>query len=721
MKSNEFDNSQMTCVECGGPAFSDLILAEKKDACYNKVRSRYKVWPSAYASGALVQCRKKGAANWGTKSKNEDVAEGQLDEISANPDYLRAAERSRSQAQATQRTFGKSPEEKAAARRTELKRDRGIAGYTKRHRVAHPEMYPKVQAQPAPKLRDPSTEYSDDYSVWAKGQRDTMEQGVAEGSETAADIDKKIEFHKQGQAAAQYKGSMNKMHAAKIRELEAKKQALKQGVAEGRFDEPLTGWHIVYRKSGNPVHATPSFETKDQAQKYLMTKMFANHQDYKIVHTAGVGVAEGLLNELAPSGGDGEGNSHYDYGNSIIQIAEELPDFFDDEGVKSDMAAIRRVGKVFISKGMDAGIDAFYADLDSIVRDHVGEQLMERGFNVRQEIYKPFKDKLAAWRAEQLRKHNEYINSQEYKDRRADDLKISAITLKPIDAIGAKPGESVSSVTMDNASKRNIKAEFEEFKQNLAWRDSLKGVPLKFEITIGGKPIDINKLSEQGVAEAVGLYGPFTATINTGERPKSRTKTKKFRREDDAILWAQDWLENFPQYSFATAEVKDPDGNVVWTTDEEDSPWAPAKQDMAEDRPVDSDGYTVDREDAGEYDYEGDQAKDQLQTIVAAARKLNGMLDDNENMPEWVQMKITKATDYLDTAADYVAANKAQAEPMAEAEPEKIGGRHDPADFDDMVSRLKKLAGAGPMKTVYDPNTRRYRNVPTAQQPGDKK
>ena len=41
----------------------------KKDACYHKVKSRYKVWPSAYASGALVQCRKKGAANWGNKSK----------------------------------------------------------------------------------------------------------------------------------------------------------------------------------------------------------------------------------------------------------------------------------------------------------------------------------------------------------------------------------------------------------------------------------------------------------------------------------------------------------------------------------------------------------------------------------------------------------------------------------------------------------------------------
>ena len=44
---------------------------KKKDACYHKVRSRYKKWPSAYASGALVQCRKVGAKNWGNKSKKK--------------------------------------------------------------------------------------------------------------------------------------------------------------------------------------------------------------------------------------------------------------------------------------------------------------------------------------------------------------------------------------------------------------------------------------------------------------------------------------------------------------------------------------------------------------------------------------------------------------------------------------------------------------------------
>jgi len=46
--------------------------AGEKDACYHKVKSRYSVWPSAYASGALVKCRKKGAANWGNSTKKEE-------------------------------------------------------------------------------------------------------------------------------------------------------------------------------------------------------------------------------------------------------------------------------------------------------------------------------------------------------------------------------------------------------------------------------------------------------------------------------------------------------------------------------------------------------------------------------------------------------------------------------------------------------------------------
>ena len=72
---DELFEAPQQCPECGGISFSDLILAEKKDACYYKVKASAKVWPSAYASGRLVQCRKKGAANYGNKS--EGVAEGE--------------------------------------------------------------------------------------------------------------------------------------------------------------------------------------------------------------------------------------------------------------------------------------------------------------------------------------------------------------------------------------------------------------------------------------------------------------------------------------------------------------------------------------------------------------------------------------------------------------------------------------------------------------------
>jgi hypothetical protein len=67
MNATAFHPKYMESFEQG--VIEEQSIEEKQDACYRKVKSRYKVWPSAYASGALVQCRKKGAANWGNKSK----------------------------------------------------------------------------------------------------------------------------------------------------------------------------------------------------------------------------------------------------------------------------------------------------------------------------------------------------------------------------------------------------------------------------------------------------------------------------------------------------------------------------------------------------------------------------------------------------------------------------------------------------------------------------
>ena len=61
----------------------------KKDACYHKVKSRYSVWPSAYASGALVKCRKVGAANWGNKSESVTIEDANGNEYVTFTDIIK--------------------------------------------------------------------------------------------------------------------------------------------------------------------------------------------------------------------------------------------------------------------------------------------------------------------------------------------------------------------------------------------------------------------------------------------------------------------------------------------------------------------------------------------------------------------------------------------------------------------------------------------------------
>ena len=88
MKVNDIiTESQHSCPHCGGPVVEYSELMEKKDACYYKVKAGAKVWPSAYASGRLVQCRKKGASNYGNKS--ESIAEGKIT-LSTDPNWYGA-------------------------------------------------------------------------------------------------------------------------------------------------------------------------------------------------------------------------------------------------------------------------------------------------------------------------------------------------------------------------------------------------------------------------------------------------------------------------------------------------------------------------------------------------------------------------------------------------------------------------------------------------------
>ena len=84
-------------------------------------------------------------------------------------------------------------------------------------------------------------------------------------------------------------------------------------------------------------------------------------------------------------------------------------------------------------------------------------------------------------------------------------------------------------------------------------------------------------------------------------------------------------------------------------------------------------GSQTEAQDPAEYDREGEMAQGQLKTASDAAEELRSILDADENLPEWVQAKIVKAVDYLDTARDYM---KSKDEPEV-----------------DELARIKQLGG----------------------------
>jgi hypothetical protein len=100
--------------------------------------------------------------------------------------------------------------------------------------------------------------------------------------------------------------------------------------------------------------------------------------------------------------------------------------------------------------------------------------------------------------------------------------------------------------------------------------------------------------------------------------------------------------------------------------------------------------------DKGEYDREGDMAKEQLHTIEAAAKELHSILSDDQNLPEWVQSKITKAMDYIDTARDYMASQGNHREEMPVSEKAVSKQQQKFMGMAHAMQKGEKIKGASP-------------------------
>tara|TARA_R100001463_G_scaffold189_3_gene851 strand:- start:764 stop:2662 length:1899 start_codon:yes stop_codon:yes gene_type:complete len=115
----EMHKSQAKRLRKAGVSEEIEVIDEKKDACYHKVKSRYDVWPSAYASGALVKCRKVGAKNWGNKTKKEEF------ELGASNTFSDAIEEAKKcwkgyEKKGTKKMFGKTYNNCVKKEETEL-------------------------------------------------------------------------------------------------------------------------------------------------------------------------------------------------------------------------------------------------------------------------------------------------------------------------------------------------------------------------------------------------------------------------------------------------------------------------------------------------------------------------------------------------------------------------------------------------------------------------
>ena len=63
-------------------------------------------------------------------------------------------------------------------------------------------------------------------------------------------------------------------------------------------------------------------------------------------------------------------------------------------------------------------------------------------------------------------------------------------------------------------------------------------------------------------------------------------------------------------------------------------------------------------QDSGEYDREGEMAKDDIKTVVRHAQALEKILGDDDNLPEWVQAKLAKIEGMMTAVDDYMQNQK---------------------------------------------------------------
>ena len=156
----------------------------------------------------------------------------------------------------------------------------------------------------------------------------------------------------------------------------------------------------------------------------------------------------------------------------------------------------------------------------------------------------------------------------------------------------------------------------------------------------------------KGQNEETEIEEQYYVKINNAlKTTPSGAHVMKFPTRDTAERHAKEHKKRNPNHQVSVTNSAASNA-AVWHGGTKTRPYAMAEQEAKDSR---------------EYDYEGDMAKSQLRAIMANAQQVHDMLDDNTNMAEWVQSKITLAADYISTVADYMQAEVKEETDLEEA------------------------------------------------------
>jgi len=696
------------CPECGGISFSDLILAEKKDACYYKVKASAKVWPSAYASGRLVQCRKKGADNYGNKNESEDDNFGKPAAwMKASPEALKTAQ-SIVQKQADKNVIGQAKIAGAVP-------SQGVAeGFSDSRLVNLPvgnRNRPLPSSRPWTDEEKKKRRELDDARIRAEREKQKQQekkQGVAEGSNEL--YQKAIRKYAQ-QVANDYLGGGNdylygankfdsEMFGVDPKQAQQDFKTLfaqltkQQGVAEGEYKS-----RHIHRQEQNKKYDEYRRNQEAQGKKPL------SRGDWAATQRKGQqGVAEGSVKAIK------------DIESKIRQLYQRKTDRENagDPYVGHELHSYYSVRKQLLDKKKRAQSE-YHRKMDSMPVEGVAEGSNDTIYPNAEVI----KSKNGKPVGEIYQDGNSWGAFHYRADRGYDLIDSREDAIEALKDLHQETGRSRPDYTIKGVTEAiNPDITNPEFSHQQQIGDYLyvarywsKG--LKITAYHGNKQI--------GYAELMYQSAPFDDFADPKTTPKRIWLESEWTRVDpkyqrQGIMSTMYAYAKMLGNSVKPSQTRSDDAKAAWKSwrqsgdaqhltregvaeGMENSPVADAMFARLQQRPDLLRRYGV------EYVI---QAVHDVADSVGAVDEI-GSSDVSGYMRQLEWNLKNKLNQYDEPMSDI--------DRLEEVSDEKIAGRYEPEKFDAMVGRLKQLAGAGPRKTVWDPVKRVYKTVPVNTQP----